>query len=330
MQYVYALTSSKKDFYYEQCLMSVYSLRKHMPDAEIIILTDNKTAESLNGKRSKLKRIANKIISVTFPENMGPLERSRILKTTIPLHVTGDFLFIDCDTIICDSLENIKKIKEPIAAVLDGHVPLDEHKHKDYFLKREKKLGFTGTQKQGFHLNSGVILCRDCKQSKDFFNKWHELWEYGFKSKHDHHDQSAFNEALCYYGLGKNQLSGEWNCQISQGGLEFLENAKIIHYFSSEAAGKNYVSYYKLADKSVQQRIKESGDIPNDIKKMIMDPKFQFTKAHLLNDKRIISIMQSPLAFTLAELKSNCRPVFNALENVVGGARKLLKKINSY
>ena len=329
MKYVYVLTSTEKDLYYEQCLMSVFSLRHYMPEAEIIILTDNKTNSTFTGKREEIKKYVTSIVSVDFPEETGNIERSRVLKTTIPEHISGDFLFIDCDTIICESLSYIEKITSPIAAVLDGHVPLCEHKHKEYFLKREKKMGYTGTAKQGFHINSGVILFRDGIKSREFFKKWHELWEYSFQVKHDHHDQGAFNEAFYQCGFGDTQLSGEWNCQISQGGLLFLENAKIIHYFSSEAAGKNYISYYKLADKALQMRIKESGSIPDDIKQMILNPKFQFTGVHLINDKRIISIMQSPLVFTLADIKAKLPWLFNFMEAQFSFIRGIGKKLSS-
>ena len=327
MKYVYVLTSTEKDLYYEQCLMSVFSLRHYMSEAEIIILTDDRTAATFSGNWSKIKEYASSVVAVDFPSEAGNVERSRVLKTTIPEHVKGDFLFIDCDTIICESLSDIEKLDYPVAAVLDGHVPLSEHKHRDYFLKREKKMGYTGTKNQGFHINSGVILYRDGEKSREFFKKWHELWEYSFRVKHDHHDQGAFNEAFYQCGFGDTQLSGEWNCQISQGGLAFLEHAKIIHYFSSEAAGKNYIAYYQLADKSVQQRIKEAGDIPEDIQQMILNPKFQFTKVHLLNDRRIIPILQSPLIFTLAELKLHWPAVFTILESIVGACRSLAKKL---
>ena len=331
MKYVYVLTSTPKDLYYEQCLMSVFSLKAHNPNAQVLILVDNKTAESFTAenKRDGLKELGAEIVSVDFDESIKNVERSRRLKTTIPEHITGDFLFIDCDTIICDDLSDIEKIDAKFAAVLDGHVPLSEHKHKEYFVKREKKLGFSATKNTGKHFNSGVMLYRDCTESKKMFDKWNELWDFGFTKHHDHHDQPAFNEASFQTGNLLCELDGEWNCQISQGGLAFLEHAKIIHYFSSEAAGKNYVAYYKLADKSVQQRIKDAGDIPEDIRQMILNPKFQFTKVHLLNDKRIIPILQSPLTFTLAEFKLHCPALFSILESIVGSCRSFAKKLKS-
>jgi len=329
MKYVYVLTSTQKDLYYEQCLMSVFSLKAHNPSSQICILVDNKTADSFTteNKRDGLKKLGCEIVPVNFEESVKNVERSRRLKTTIPQHIKGDFLFIDCDTIICDDLSEIEKIDAKFAAVLDGHIELNQHKHKEYFVKREKILGFSATKNLGKHFNSGVMLYKDCDESKKMFDKWNELWDFCFTKKKDHHDQPAFNEANFRSDNILTELNGKWNCQISQGGLQFLKEAKIIHYFSSEAAGKNYISYYKLADKSIQQRIKETGKIPEDIKQMILDPKFQFTGVHLLNDQRLIEIMQSPLIFTIADIKSHCPILFNIMNGICGGLRNFAKKL---
>ena len=50
MKYVYVLVSSPNDLYYEQALMSVYSLRRHMKDADVVFLVDDTTAASFFGK----------------------------------------------------------------------------------------------------------------------------------------------------------------------------------------------------------------------------------------------------------------------------------------
>ena len=54
MKIVYCLISSSSDIYFEQCLMSVYSLRLYHPDAEVIVLMDDKTKVSLSGWRQLL------------------------------------------------------------------------------------------------------------------------------------------------------------------------------------------------------------------------------------------------------------------------------------
>jgi lipopolysaccharide biosynthesis glycosyltransferase len=325
MKFVYVLVSSENDLYYEQALMSVWSLIQHNPSAKPLVLCDDRTFSSLKGKRAELKNLAE-IQSVSFDEKIRNVERSRLIKTAIPSYVSGDFLYIDCDTIICGDLSSAEKFDFSLAGVLDGHVLLDEHVHKKYFLERDRKLGFQGTKKSGCNINGGVIFFKECEESVRFFEKWNEMWKFSAYRKKDFHDQPALNEANFRTGLKMQLLPGEWNCQLSHGGLEFLKDAKIIHYYSSEFSGKNYVPYYRLADKNLQVRIKNAGEIPDDIKKMILDAKFQFNKVHLVNDRRLISIMQSPLVFTLAEIKQKIPFLFCIMENSVSFLRKTVKK----
>lgn len=330
MTYVYVLVSGKNDLYYEQALMSTYSLRNLMPDANVVLLVDNKTEDSINSdslKRAEIKKYVSKIISVQFDEKVSNAERSRLIKTSIPKYIDDDFLYIDCDTIIADDLSEIENTPYKTAGILDGHVMLDEHIHKKYFLERDKKLGFHGTQAADCNINGGVIFARKGEESKNLFKEWNEAWKYSAYQKHDFHDQSALNEANYRTGLKMRLLDGEWNCQPSHGGLAFLKNAKIIHYYSSEFSGKNYIPYYKLADKELQNRIKTEGKISDDIKKMIDDPKFQFNKVHLINDQRIVSIMQSPIVFTVADIKAKMPWLFNFMEAQFSFFRKIGKKI---
>ena len=329
MKYVYVLTSTPRDLYYEQCLMSVWSLRKKMPDAQIIVLTDNKSYASFTqeNKRTELFNYASQIQSIDFDDKVTNVERSRLIKTSIPDYVDGSFLYIDCDTIICDDLSSIEEQPFQTAGILDGHCMLNEHIHKKYFLQRDKKLGFNGTKAAQCNINGGIILAKEGEESKKLFKAWNEVWKYSAYKKHDMHDQSALNEANYRTGLKMGHLDGIWNCQPSHGGLALLKNAKIIHYYSSEFSGKNYIPYYKLADKSLQNRIKESGTIPQDIQDMILDPKFQFNSVHLINDQRIVSIMQSPLTFTLADIKQKLPFLFNCLESQAAFLRGIGKKI---
>lgn len=320
MKYVYVLTSKESDTYYEQCLMSVFSLRHYMPKAEIVILVDNKTNATLTAenKRTELGNFASQIISVDFEDSIPSRERSRAIKTNIPDYVKGDFLYIDSDTVVCESLEGIEnETKSCIAGVPDGHVMLNEHKLKNYFVKRDKKLGFFGTKNNGFALNGGVLLFKDCDLSRKFFKLWNELWKFSCYKKKEYHDQSALAESLFRCGIKEPFLRGEWNCQLNQGGLAYLEHAKIIHYFSSEFTSSDYVSYYKLADNKLLLRIKENGAIPDDIKKMILNPKFLFNKVMLVYNKKIIDIIHRPLISFYADLNSKHPHLFNAAEKII-------------
>ena len=63
MTAVYILISSGQDLYYEQLLVSLYSLRMHNPELNVVVLVDDVTERTLHGKRSKVRELANEIKS---------------------------------------------------------------------------------------------------------------------------------------------------------------------------------------------------------------------------------------------------------------------------
>lgn len=330
MTYVFVLTSGENDLYYEQALMAAYSFRLYMPTARLVVLTDDRTAESFgrpDGKRAALKKYASEIISVPFPDDVPNIDRSRLIKTSIPDFIDDDFLYMDCDMIICGNLDCIQDQDCEMGGVLDCHVRIDGHLHKNNFLSRDRRLGFHGTQALRGNFNGGLIWAKKCGTSRELFRLWNELWKYSAYQKHDKHDQPCLNEANYRLGMKMRELDGIWNCQLANGGLEFLGGAKIIHYFSSEFSGKHYTPYYKLADANLQRRIKEAGDIPDDIREMIRNPKFQFNKVHLISDSRIVSIIQSPLIFTFAEMKIKFPALFGLFEKTAALLRGAGKKL---
>lgn len=325
MTYVYVLVSRKgQDLYYEQCLMSVTSLRFYMPGANVVLLTDENT---LNAGREGLRALVSEVIQVPFSEKVSALDRSRLIKTSIPDYVEDSFLYIDCDTVICAPLDDAANGEYETAGVLDGHCMIEEHIHKKMFLARDKRLGFSGTKAAGCNINGGIIFARKGQAAKELFSEWNRLWKYSAYKKGDKHDQSALNEAIRITGMHTAHLPGEWNCQPSHGGLLYLEKAKIIHYYSSEGAGANYIPYYKIADSALQRSVGEAGSVPSDVIKMLFNPRFQFNAVHLVSDKRILNVMQSPLVFTLADIKVHLPHLFAAMEAIALGARKAAGRV---
>ena len=82
-KYVFVLTSSPKDFYCEQTLVAVASLRVHNPGAFVTLLTDDRTLATLTGNRAALKDAVDEIKALTLDEKLTPMLRSRFLKTSI-------------------------------------------------------------------------------------------------------------------------------------------------------------------------------------------------------------------------------------------------------
>ena len=83
MTAVYILISSGQDLYYEQLLVSLYSLRMHHPELNVVVLVDDVTERTLHGKRSKVRELANEIKVVAVPEEYNPKARSRYILSLI-------------------------------------------------------------------------------------------------------------------------------------------------------------------------------------------------------------------------------------------------------
>ena len=115
---IYTLVSENSDYYLEQALISVYSLRKHNPEATVELVVDKDTAATLVEKRSKIKEYVTSIVEIDVPREYDKKRRSRFLKTNLRQLVKGDYLFIDCDTVICGKLDEIDAFDGDLAAEL--------------------------------------------------------------------------------------------------------------------------------------------------------------------------------------------------------------------
>ena len=126
---VYILTSSEKDFYLEQTMISACSLKKLNPDCYAILVIDSRTNLQLQGSRHNIMQYFDELKVIDVPVEFNQIQSSRYIKTSLRNHIDGNYLFIDGDTVICDDLSEIDRFNEPIAAVLDCHLPISEHQH---------------------------------------------------------------------------------------------------------------------------------------------------------------------------------------------------------
>jgi lipopolysaccharide biosynthesis glycosyltransferase len=283
------LTSDENDLFLEQLLISITSLRMRMPDAVIIVLTDDITASTLIGKRSTLYTVAE-IRVFTLPSELNKIRRSRWLKTTMRRHVDGDFLYIDCDTIVSADLSDIEGLKIDLGAVPDQHTCVSEHQLRKRFYDLDKALGFSSAVDTDIQFNGGVLLCRDLSVVHNFFEEWHKLWIHSISQNIDV-DQPSLNQASINSGSIIAEIDGKWNCQIEFSGLFYLSEAKIIHYFTSKRNRKPFVP----ADDFFVKSIKETGQISQEIKDCLENPLKLFdSNIRLISDKRMLSIIDSP------------------------------------
>ena len=262
---VYTLISDSSDYYLEQALISVYSLRKHNPEAIVELVVDNATAATLVEKRSKIKEYVTSIIEINVPREYDKKRRSRFLKTNLRQLVKRDYLFIDCDTVICGKLDEIDAFDGDLAAVSDINGPLSLVNRDG--IKRCEAIGFHGLEGQPY-FNSGLMLVRDTPLTHHFYEQWYTNWKKSV-SKGVTFDQPALCQTNVELGKPIKELPGIWNCQFKyRQGYAYLKDALIMHYFNPNGS-----SQWTSPSDTLFQSVKKKGVIDATIKKLLNNPK---------------------------------------------------------
>lgn len=175
---VYVLTCSLDKFYIEQALIAVFSARHWNPDACIVLMVDDKTDALLQGKRAEILEYVSEKIVIPFEDaSLSPMYRSRWIKTSVRQLVKGDFLFVDCDTIVCRSLDGIDNFDCTVGAVLESHLLVRDYcdSLRNRAVSANTRIGVDLDEEKEYY-SSGVISVKDSKVSYRLFEFWHQFW----------------------------------------------------------------------------------------------------------------------------------------------------------
>lgn len=267
---VYVVVSSYDDIYLEQASVSMCSVKYHMPDAYVVLLTDKITSDTLIGKRKEEIKYADEIIVIDLDgKKYNAQQRSRQLKTTMRLHVKGDFLYIDSDTVITRSLADIETIDATIAACRDGHCDFHNHPLRELCMRDCRLLDWP-VEQESVYFNGGVMLVKDKPEAYTFFQKWNENLNGGY-IKNVFADQPALAKTNFEMNHILFCLDDIWNCQIKRG-FRYMKDAYIVHYLCTVPSQYQNQQLFLLNEKSVLHKVKEEGTIDQEIMDVIDDP----------------------------------------------------------
>lgn len=261
---VYVLTCAPEATYIEQALISIWSARYHNPDAHIVLLVDDKTNELLAGKRAEvLESLTEKVVIPFEDERTTMMYRSRWIKTQVRQLVKGDLFFIDCDTIINHSLEELDTIKCEVGAVCESNLPIDQFCMPLYqpMCANAHTIGWNPEGEQ-FYFSSGVIYAKDTPATHHLFKLWHQYWQEGLE-KGINIDQPSLAKANIECEHIIQRIEDKWNC-IMFTYPRWTREANILHF----AAYRN-MSF--LFSKRVLRYIKDNG-LTEYIKDYIIHP----------------------------------------------------------
>lgn len=321
MNIAYILTSTPNDEFLEQTVISVMTLRHVMPKAEIYILTDHDTKNTLTGKRAALEKYNVKFMLVDVPTEYNNRDRSRFIKTSMNKYLPKDFIYIDCDTIICESLDSIP-LNYDIGMVLNRHMKTSESPARDFIRRNAEHMGWhDGINDR--HFNGGFMSVHGGIASDKLFSLWHELWnETRIKSKGIIFDQTSLNEANYRLNGIITELDGTWNCQINRNCrcLPFIHDAKILHLYTNP---KMYTHDMAKGD-IIRSVLDETHPV---LDKILSNPKAAFNDVYDLNsDFYSVELARTPVYQFLRTSYEFNKRMFNFLNSV---AKIILKFYNT-
>lgn len=310
---VYVLISSMKDVYTEQNWVSAWSLKKSNPDSHIVLVTDEETLLGIKScYRKEFLTLIDEEISIHFEASISNVERSRILKTSLREIVKGDFLFIDSDTIITESLSDIDNTTCHIGMVYDLHCKLTEYPFEDIIRSWHKYLFEKELESDVDQYNSGVIYAKDDEVAHEFFGKWHENWK-SAKEKSDYRDQPSLLLTCDEMPNVVEPLSGIWNCQIMIS-IAYLYNAKIIHFFNTQWKKTNISPFF---EKDFYLQIKKNEGLTEEQKNMIVNCKSEFITPSMPVTMSEVQLGRTQLYNLLLQMFIEKRNTFNRIEKYI-------------
>lgn len=266
---LYVIVSSENDIYLEQGYVSMFSAKMHMPDCHITLLTDTKTQQSFKGIRKEETKYADEIVTIPLDPTLPGKKRSRLLKTNARNYVDGDFLFIDCDTIVVRDLSSIDEVDYNIAASWDNYCDFSHNPYRNMCIKDVRKLG-VDISRETVYFSSGVILAKDNETTRLFFRKWHENYLKGY-DKGVSMDQPSMAITNIESGYPIKKISPEWNC-VPKHGFKYFKDAYILHYVATTPSKKDDTPLFLLNETAVFLDIKKTGIIPDNVVEVIKDP----------------------------------------------------------
>ena len=315
-QIVYVLVANEKNLYLEEMWVSIFSLRRHHPEATVKVLVDMETKEYLS-RFPQLTSMIDETVVVQTPAGYNEKQRSRQIKTTIRNVLKGDYIFIDTDTVICKPLdgivEDIAEMKDfkGIAAVREGHVTM-----------KETPFPPTGTVKRIFDIdisqsplmtNSGVMFVADIPFTHEFYKRWNENWKRSCFEKGNSQDQPSLYATDCQYGYVIRELSGIYNAQVAMS-LKYYADAVILHWWHMDfIEDQSYSPYFSL---EIYQNLKKEGEITPQIEELIINAKQSFVSPTMPVGKEHILFLFSPAG-----------KIFNRIYKEGGAASWLMLKM---
>lgn len=267
---VYVVIGNNNNIFIEQCWCSIWSAKHYMPHCKVAVVADIATIENVKTvNRDGFLELIDELIDARVPEHYSNMEKSRWIKTNLRNLISGDFIYVDTDTLFTGDISEIDTFNCDIGMVKDLHMDFSKNYLKDNVIANFQKYFNCHCENLTNFYNGGVSLVKDTPLSCEFYNKWHQNW-LQTQSKGFAFDQLSLYKTCIDNPDVVSEISGIYNCQISAS-IQYLYDAKIIHFFTSNS------ELHPFKNKRIFERIRNEHCIAVDIQKQIINCKSGFT-----------------------------------------------------
>lgn len=309
-QIVYVVVSSDEDMFLEELWASVFSLRLFHPEATVKVLADAPTVQRIHA-RPALDRMITDVMSVPVPEEMSAFARSRVIKTTIRNVIDGAYLYIDTDTIITHSLEEIDAVGYDIAAVPDAHQPFRLDYYRASKIARLKDSFNLDISDAEYFFNGGVLYVADNELTRRFYQRWYENWRSYLIDYVRRADQPPLVKTDKEFGYVIRPLADVFNCQLSLS-VRFLHDAYIVHFIHMDFISDH--SYSPFMSGAIYREIKAANAITPHVEELIRHCKSSFETPSIVVGKSQIGLLFSATGQALSIIRERNKTLTSILD----------------
>lgn len=297
-QIVYVLVSSEKDVFLEEFWASVWSLRQYEPDVIVNVVVDEPTAKRVKANAELMALITNVVVT-DVPEKYTPKERSREIKTRIRELISGDFFYIDTDTVVCKPLSGIDSCEYDVAGIPDANVFLKDNPFAGGMIGSVKDIFGSDLSNCEYLINGGVIYAKDNEVAHDLFRRWNKNWKYSAFEKGNSQDQPALWQSDYEMGYVIKLLPDVFNSQVAMS-LQYFAEAAIVHFLHMNfIPDQSYSPYLCL---KIYRDIKDAGTLTPKIKDQITNCKSSFVPLTIPVGRDQLMFLFTPMGKTFVQI----------------------------
>ncbi|HEU4648417.1 MAG TPA: putative nucleotide-diphospho-sugar transferase [Gemmatimonadales bacterium] len=226
---VYVLADDELGPYADMAFVSASAVRALHPELERCLVTDRATEARLGVGDRALLDLFHTVHVV--PDVAGSAkERSRELKTRLRQELSGEFLYLDVDTVPIRPFTDITRFQGDILAAHDRIAQRPEPHIPHWWEPLYRQLGWAYPPVR--YLNNGVAYFRDTPAVHELSREWHRRWR-ASTAAGCANDQPAFNAAAHELGIEVGILPVPYNAMVTVA-PRFARGARILHFYASE------------------------------------------------------------------------------------------------